>query len=448
MCAQHDWEEYLDGLAVFGMRPGLERVSALLDALGRPQDRFRVVHIVGTNGKSSTARYAAAIVGAHGPRTGAYLSPHITGYCERVLVDGEPIGREVFGAAVGRVRAKTGRLPAEFGETTQFEVLTVAALLALAESGVEMVALEAGLGGRLDATNVTVAPVVALTNIALEHTEVLGDSRQAIFAEKAAVIKGGHAVFGPLDGLEAAADEACARAGARVWLLGREFTVEGRPEAFAMRAAGVGYTALAVPSPAAFQVVNAGLAVMASHLFLGGLDVDRVREALRRVAVPGRLEVVSRSPLVLADGAHNPAGMHALAAALDRLSLPRPVVAVAAVMRDKDVAGVLRALLPIVDGVVCTQASGSRSLGAGELAAAVSVAKGRRRPARGIAAEPGSEEKADRPRASLWVEVVRDPARAVRTAKTLAGASGTVLVTGSLHLLEDLALMLDGDAAG
>ena len=119
----------------------------------------------------------------------------------------------------------------ELGETTQFEVLTVAALLALAESGVEAVALEAGLGGRLDATNVVDAPVVVLTNIALEHTQVLGDTREAIFAEKAAVIKGGDAVFGPLDGLEAAAEEACARVGARAWLLGRDVTARGDPDA-------------------------------------------------------------------------------------------------------------------------------------------------------------------------------------------------------------------------
>ncbi len=211
-----DWQDYLDGLAAFGMRPGLERVSALLDALGRPQDGFRVVHVVGTNGKSSTTRYAAAVLRAHGLRSGAYLSPHITGYCERVLVDGEPVEEVAFARAVRRVRDEIARLPDDLGETTQFEVLTVAALLALAERGVEAVALEAGLGGRLDATNVVEAPVVVLTNVGLEHTEVLGATRAAIFAEKAAVIKGGDAVFGPLDGLEGAAEAGVrARWGAR-----------------------------------------------------------------------------------------------------------------------------------------------------------------------------------------------------------------------------------------
>ena len=197
------------------MRPGLERVSELLARLGRPQDAYRVIHVVGTNGKSSTTRYCEALLRAHGLRSGAYLSPHISGWTERVIVDGRPVGE-----------ARRSRLPSSacaprwpacrptLGETTQFEVLTVAALLAFAESGVEAVALEAGLGGRLDATNVVKAPVVVLTNIALEHTEVLGDTRELIFAEKAAVIKGGDAVFGALDGLEDEARRVCSAAGA------------------------------------------------------------------------------------------------------------------------------------------------------------------------------------------------------------------------------------------
>ncbi len=426
----YDWEQYLDELAVFGMRPGLERVSALLDALGRPQDRFRVIHVVGTNGKSSTTRYAAAILTAHGLRSGAYLSPHIMGYSERVLIDGAPIAAETFAAAVGRVRGEVVRLPGELGETTQFEVLTVAALLALAGSGVEAVALEAGLGGRLDATNVVMAPVVVLTNIDLEHTQVLGDARAAIFAEKAAVIKGGDAIFGPLAGLEDAAEEACARAGARAWLLGREIAVEGTTDAFAVRLGGAEYAGLAVSSPAMYQVLNAGLAVASTHLLLGRLDEDLVRRALEDAVVPGRLQVVSREPLVLADGAHNPAGMAALANALAALALPGPVVAVSAIMRDKDVDGVLEVLLPLVDAVVCTQASEARSLGAPDLAHRV------RSVAAGITARAASAAGVSAP---LRVEVRAVPEEALATALELAGRAGTVLVTGSLYLLEDLA---------
>ena len=176
-------------LAVFGMRPGLERVAALLDRLGHPERSFRAIHVVGTNGKSSTTRYAAAVL-ARAPGCAAAPTCRRTspGFNERVLVAGRPVAPATLGAAVERVRDESGRLPAELGPVTQFEVLTVAAFAALRDEGVEAAAIEAGLGGRLDATNVLGAAVVVLTTIGLEHTEVLGDTRELIFAEKAAVI--------------------------------------------------------------------------------------------------------------------------------------------------------------------------------------------------------------------------------------------------------------------
>ena len=428
--AAADWERYLVSLAAFGMRPGLERVSALLDALGRPQERFRAIHIVGTNGKSSTTRYAAAMLHDQGLRAGAYLSPHITGFVERVLVDGRPLGREAFGDAVTRVRGLVAALPAELGDTTQFEVLTVAALLALAERGVEAAAVEAGLGGRLDATNVLSAPVVVLTNIALEHTEVLGDTREKIFAEKAAVIKGGDAVFGPLEGLEDEAARVCAAAGARPHFWGRELSVTGRPHDFAVHTAKARYEGLSVPSEARYQLTNAALAVQAAELLLGRLDAATVRTALARTAVPGRLQVVAREPLVMADGAHNPAGVRSLLASLSAIEWPRPRVGVLAVMRDKAYSEMLALLAPQLDAVVCTQAGEKRSLTAAELAAALRAVA----PAERGAWSPG-------PR----VDVVVEPHAAVARARELAGAGGSVLISGSLFLLEDLAGLLSAD---
>ncbi len=417
------WERYLDSLAVFGMRPGLERVVALLDALGRPQERYRVVHVVGTNGKSSTTRYTASILAAQGLCAGAYLSPHIRGYTERVLVGGRPVAADLFGAAVDRVRDEAGRLPDGLGETTQFEVLTAAALLAFAESGVEAVALEAGLGGRLDATNVVEAPVVVVTNIGLEHTEVLGDTREAIFAEKAAVIKGGDALFGPLDGLEEAAEGVCARARARAHLLGRDVFVDGGPADFSVRTPHAAYADLRVSSPAAYQVLNAGLAVAAADLLLGRLDAATVREALLHTAVPGRLQVLDRDPLVLADGAHNPDGVRALAATLAGLDVPQPRVGVLAIMRDKDYPGMLATLIPLLDAVVCTRAAEPRSLPVEQLAAAAHAAA--------VASHRDPV-----------IIAVADPHEAVRHARERAGTTGSVLVTGSLYLLEDLADLL------
>ena len=409
------WEAYLESLAVFGMRPGLERVSELLTRLGRPQDEYRVIHVVGTNGKSSTTRYCEALLRGHGLRSGAYLSPHISGWTERVLVDGRPVGEAVLAASVESARAEVARLPADLGETTQFEVLTVAALLALAESGAETVALEAGLGGRLDATNVVEAPVVVLTNIALEHTEVLGETRELIFAEKAAVIKGGDAVFGALDGLETAARGVCSAIGAAPHFLRDsarpgDLAVSGSPDDFAVTFALGGrlerWAGLRVPTPAVYQVQNAALAVAAVRLLLGGLDETAVRQALAGTAVPGRLQVVAERPLVLADGAHNPDGVRVLAQSLLAVRRPRPSVGVLAIMRDKDYPAMIAGLLPLLDGVVCTQASEPRSLTAEELAAAVGDA----------AADAGGPV--------LPVEAVADPHAALARARELAGEGG------------------------
>lgn len=445
-----DWQDYLRSLAAFGMRPGLERVAALLARLGDPQRSFRAIHVVGTNGKSSTTRYAAAILGASGRlAAGAYLSPHITGFNERVLVAGRPVAEAALGVAVERVRAEVGRLPAELGPVTQFEVLTVAAFLALAEAGVEAAAIEAGLGGRLDATNVLGAPVVVVTTIGLEHTEVLGDTRELIFAEKAAVIgPGAAALFGPLEGLEAAADEVCARAGARAWMLGRDLAVTGAPGDFTVELGGERFGGLAVPSPAGYQTVNAGLAVAACRLLLGALDAGAARRALAATAVPGRLQVAGRAPLLLADGAHNPDGVRALAAALATVERPAPRVGVLAIMADKAVEAMLRGLLPLVDEVVCTQASETRSLPAGELAArARKAAAALRGSDEGSAGELEVRRSGEGPVGGPVVHVEPGPHAAVALARGLAGPRGSVLVAGSLYLLADLADLLAGGGA-
>jgi dihydrofolate synthase/folylpolyglutamate synthase len=427
------WLTYLEALAVFGMRPGLERVEAILDKLGRPQDGYDVVHVVGTNGKSSTTRYCEALLRAHGLRSGAYLSPHISGWPERVVVDGRPVDAGLFGRCVEATRARVAALPEEVGETTQFEVLTVAALLGFAESGVEAVALEAGLGGRLDATNVVRAPVVALTNIALEHTEVLGDTRELIFAEKAAVIKGGDAVFGPLEGLDVEALRVCTRTGARPHFLREpdatdlqpgDFRVSGAPSDFAVALAADDrleqWAGLAVPTPALYQLDNAALAVVAVRLLLGRLDEAAARAALSGTPVPGRLQKVAEHPLVLADGAHNPDGVRVLVQSLGAVDVPRPCIGVLAIMRDKDYRTMLERFLPLLDVTVCSQASEPRSLPAGELAAALRAAAHR------LA------------RAEPEVRIAADPHAALALARQLAGPDGSVLVAGSLYLLEDL----------
>jgi dihydrofolate synthase/folylpolyglutamate synthase len=294
---------------------GLDRIEALLRELGDPQQRYPSIHVVGTNGKSSVTRIAEALLADAGLTVGAYLSPHVRGWSERIRVGGEEAD---FDAAVGRVRAQAERLQA-----TQFELLTAAALAAFAAAGIDVAVVEAGLGGRYDATNVLRSPVQVLTNVALEHTEVLGTTREAIAAEKLAVVQPGATV------------------------------VIGEPE----------WEDLARENGAETVVVagrsNLALAMAAAEVFLG-----RPVDGHVDVQLPGRLERLSDDPLEIWDGAHNLAG---LGYVLPRLPSARYVV-VASVLADKDVDGMLAALSALGDRLVATSSSNARALSAADLA--------------------------------------------------------------------------------
>ncbi len=437
-----DWQAYLESLAAFGMRPGLERVSLLLDGLGRPQDAYRVIHVVGTNGKSSTTRYCEALLRAHGLRSGGYLSPHISGLDRaRAGRRAVPWTRACSAAPSRRCARPCQGCPQSSARRRSSRCSRSRRLLALAESGVEAAALEAGLGGRLDATNVLDAPVVVLTNIALEHTEVLGDTRELIFAEKAAVIKGGDAVFGPLDGLEDEARRVCAGAGATPHFLragahgpaalaAGDLGVDGAPSDFAVTLkvddAEERWAGLSVPTPALYQVDNAGLAVAAVRLLLGRLDGTAARDGACRHRRPRPPAEGRRAAAGARRRRPQPRRRAVLAQSLAAVAVPRPTVGVLAIMRDKDYGEMLERFLPLLDGAVCTQASEPRSLAAEELAAALRAAAGRLG------------------RAFPAPEVEPDPHAAVALARARAGPSGSVLIGGSLYLLEDLRDVLAG----
>jgi len=404
-------ERLLASREAFGMRLGLERMERLLAALEHPERRFQSVHVVGTNGKTSTAQFVAAMVGAHGVAAGAYLSPHVHGFAERVQLGGEPLGDHPLTAAVERVEAAAPAVEAEAGEPlTQFEALTAAAFLALATAGAEVVAVEAGLGGRYDATNVLAAPVVLLTSVGLDHTEQLGPTRAAIAAEKLAVVHpGARVVCGGVDGLLAPELErlAVARGAAEVVLLPPGADVPDAP---------------ALASPGAFQRANLALALAGCER-LPGLRLDRRRAlaAAAAVRVPGRLEVVADAPLTVLDGAHNPHAAMALAKELEVVfGARRPRILVVAMLADKDAGGVLAALAPRVDRAIATQTGSPRARSASDLAER----------ARGAGVDSVLE---------------RDPVAALARARSEAGPDGAVLVTGSLSLLADL---MAGSAAG
>jgi dihydrofolate synthase/folylpolyglutamate synthase len=396
-------ERYVLSRELFGMRFGLDRMRRLMTAMGNPQLRFESIHVVGTNGKSSTVRMTAAILRRHGLRTGSYLSPHLVSFAERIRIDDADLEPAEFAAAIQRAAHAAELVDRSLvgdDRVTQFELLTAAAYSELARRGVEVAVIEAGLGGRYDATNVIPSRVQVLTSVGLEHTRWLGPTITAIATEKLDVVQpGGTLVLGcglHPDALKVA--EAVARErGATIVQAGAD--------------PGVRLTALG-----SYQRRNFALARAAAEAFLGQLDPRAVATAAAEILVPGRLQAIDEDPLTLLDGAHNPEGMAALAEALQEpfAAGRRPVVAVISILDDKDAAGMLAELMPKCDALVLTASQNPRALPPPTLASL-------------------TEQLGGPP-----CEVIRDPRDALARARELAGSRGLVVATGSIYLVADL----------
>jgi len=411
-------EEHVLSLELFGMRFGLERMRRLLTVLGSPQKRFRAVHVVGTNGKSSTVRFTAALLEAAGCRTGSYLSPHLTTYAERIRLGDRDLTGPEFARAIERAAnaaAKVDRTSPDGERVTQFELLTAAAFAEFAARGVEVAVVEAGLGGRYDATNVLGAEVVVLTNVGLEHTRWLGPTIPDIAGEKLAVVQPqATLVLGESDPDVVALAEATGAkivrpaAPAAIGAAGSS-PAAGSPLVAGEAASGGASADLAAALPG-YQRRNFAAAQAAAAALLGhALDPAAVAEVAAHAAVPGRLQIIDRAPLTLVDGAHNAPGIAALAE-----SVPEGTVAVIAVLDDKDAAAMLKALLPRLKAAVFTRAPNPRALPPATLA--------------DLASKVGTIDS----------EIEPDPRKAVSRARELAGEQGTVLATGSIYLVADL----------
>jgi dihydrofolate synthase/folylpolyglutamate synthase len=345
----------------------------LSTALGMPQHRFASLHVVGTNGKSSVALMTAALLEAHGLAVGAAVSPHAERWSERILVGGAEIGEQAFAAAVERVARAAETVNRGFGEgeeVSQFEVATAAAFVAFAAARVDVAVIEAGLGGRRDATNTIPSRVTVLTSISLDHARWLGGTELEIATEKLAVLRDHTAlVRGRVSpGVAALAERTAAAHGAALVVAPED--------------PGVG---VELRAPGAFQRRNFALACSAVSAFLGELDGSRVAQVAETLTVPGRLERVAEDPLTFLDVAHNAEGAAALAEAMAELAGGRPVVACMAVLAEKDAEAMLGALSPAIAQLVATEpprraegpisqgmldlSAGRRWLGAEELAA-------------------------------------------------------------------------------
>jgi dihydrofolate synthase / folylpolyglutamate synthase len=421
-----DWspehaERHLRSLELFGMRFGLDRMHRMMTVLGSPERSFDSIHVVGTNGKSSTTRMIAAILQRHGLQTGCYLSPHLQSYSERVQIAERDIETHAFAAAIARAAwaaERVNRTLAEDDHVTQFELLTAAAFWELARCGAQVVVVEAGLGGRYDATNVIDSKIAALTNVGLEHTRWLGPTLLDIATEKLAVL-GEHSVLA-----------LGARQEPEVLELARRLAHEREAELlFAEQA----FDELRLGARGSFQRENFALARMVAESYLASVGVALSEQAVQDAAistlVPGRLQVLDEDPLTVVDGAHNPAAVVALAESLPELLEGRPLALVLGVLEDKDAASMLRELLSLCERAWFTAPPSQRALPPATL--------------QSLASQLGFEHGACESR----------PVKALAAAREWARERGAaVLATGSVYLVGDLLAHTEelglGDVAG
>jgi dihydrofolate synthase/folylpolyglutamate synthase len=355
----------------------MQKIRDLMDVLGSPQRAYPAIHLTGTNGKTSTARMIDALLRAHGLHTGRYTSPHLETVRERISLDGEPISEEQMVSVYEEVGPLADLIDGRNSEPlTYFDMTTAMAYAAFADAPVDVAVVEVGLGGEEDATNVIDAGVCVMTPIGLDHTEWLGDTIEDIAWAKAGIIHKGATVITSLQTEEAMRPilERCGEMGATLAREGSEFGVVDRTQAvggqvLVLQGLSARYDEVFLPLFGAHQAQNAALALAAVEAFLGDqVQLDLVREGFAQVDSPGRLERVRSAPTILLDGAHNPHGMAATVAALEEEFTFRHLVAVVAVMADKDVSGLLDLLEPVAARIVVTQNSSPRSMPVDELA--------------------------------------------------------------------------------
>jgi dihydrofolate synthase/folylpolyglutamate synthase len=343
---------------------GLERIQAVLDALGRPQDRCRFIHVAGTNGKGSVCAMVESGLRAHGVRTGLFTSPHLAEPTERIRIDGAPIAHERFTAAFNRVHACAEQMLAAGTidlHPTYFETVTAMAMLVFAEEQTGMVVLEVGLGGRLDATNVVHPELCVITPVDFDHEAYLGRGLEAIAGEKAGILKPGVPAVFARQRPEAAAvlDRRAADRGISVRRTGecRVHNLELSARGSTFQVNGLRITC---PLPGEHQVENALTAALALQAW--GVAPGAIEAGIATTRWPGRLELVAEHPETIVDGAHNPAGARALEAYIQRFYAGRRVRLIFGAMRDKAVAEMAGILFPVAEQVIVTAPRQARAL--------------------------------------------------------------------------------------
>ena len=414
--------EFISRQGRFAMKLGTERTRALLDRIGAPDRGLTGALIAGTNGKGSTGVCLTSILRAAGHSVGFMPKPHLISYTERIEQNGRPISEADFAATLESLLPALDGIASEMGPATEFEMLTVLALDYLAPR-IDTLVCEVGLGGRLDATNALDLGLAVITNVDLDHQKYLGNTILEIAREKAAIIKPGDRVVTGCRGEALGVVEGrAAEVGAPVWRLGREIVLDSEPlgwDGHRMRVSGPGFEHrdLHLALVGDYQPENAALAVAAAHL-IDDVDDDAVRSGLAAARWPGRMQVIEEHPRVILDGGHNPAAMVKSGAALRRLIGDERLVAVFAMLSERDPVQLLDALRTLrPDAVVFTEAAS----------------------AHGHVIEPEVLDELY----GAGGSVARPAAAALERAKQLAGPGGDVLVCGSLYLVGEILALKD-----
>jgi dihydrofolate synthase / folylpolyglutamate synthase len=425
------------------MEPRLAPLFRAMDVLGEPNKAFPIIHVTGTNGKTSTSRMIESVLRAHGLSTGRYTSPHLSKVTERISIDGHPVSDETFVRIWDEIRPYLQIVDSELEaegqpRLTYFECLTILGFAIFADQPVNVAIIEVGLGGITDATNVGDGQVSVVTPISLDHTDLLGDTTEDIAREKAGIIKpGGYLISAaqPLDAAQVLLEKA-KEVGVPFRFEGVEFGVESRTVAVGgqmVTIQGIAgrYPDLLVPLHGAHQAQNAAVAVAALEAFFGGekeLDLEVLQEGFAAVTSPGRLEVVRTAPTIIVDAAHNPDGIKASAAALQEAFTFTRLVPVVGVLKEKDAEEILRGLRESLGDMATeycfTQSNSPRAVPAAELAE--------------LAIDLGFGED------NVHIAEKLDDALewAVERAEANEDLSGGVLVTGSITLVAEARILL------
>jgi dihydrofolate synthase / folylpolyglutamate synthase len=448
--AVHD-EKYWESKAAFVLaelmkrvpenkiRPRLEPTRRAVELLGDPQRSYRVIHITGTNGKTSTTRFIERILREHGLRTGRFTSPHLLKFTERMAIDGEPVSDEVLYGVYVDIEPILQLVDMELGAKSEapltfFEALSVLGFAIFADAPVDVLVLEVGMGGAWDSTNVADGDVAVFTPVGLDHMDRLGNTISEIAETKSGIIKQGALVVTSDQTAEAmqVLERVSSEKAEGLFQLGKEFLVESHQATSTGQRVSVSglagkYGPYEAPVFGIHQSANLAVAIAAVEAFLGGGQVpiadDVLRSAVADLSSPGRLQLVRTEPPLLLDGAHNPAGAKTLASSLRSEFSDKPLVGLVAVLSDKDVAGVLSELAGCFETLVVTASSSNRSLAVSEL-------------------EPIATDQT-----GIKVEAVTGVRESLERAREIAREiDGMVVVTGSISLVGDVLQILQEES--